>query len=66
MGFNKRFLSQKGILNNLDNIMKYLDADAVYLTDEFSRNVYKIYNSGGSEIEVRKKIEELLSEEKKY
>ena len=60
MGFNKRFLSQKGILNNLDNIMKYLDADAVYLTDEFSRNVYKIYNSAGSETEVRKKIEQLF------
>ena len=47
MGFNKRFLKKEGILHNLENIMDYLDADAVYLTDEFSRDVYRMFNSGG-------------------
>lgn len=28
--------------------MEYLDADAVFTTDEFSRAVYRLYNSGES------------------
>ena len=52
MGFNKRFLRKEGILLNVDNIMKYLDSDAVYLTDEFSREVYKLFNEGKTEEEI--------------
>lgn len=52
MGFNKRFLKKEGILLNLENIMDYLDADAVYLTDEFSREVYKMFNSGKTKEEI--------------
>lgn len=52
MGFNKRILKKEYILNNLDNIMKYLDADAVICTDEFSRNVYRLFNKGKSEEEI--------------
>lgn len=52
MGFNKRTISKKHILNNLDNIMKYLDADAVFTTDEFSLNVYRLFNQGKSEEEI--------------
>ena len=52
MGFNKRTISKKHILNNLDNIMNYLDADAVFTTDEFSLNVYRLFNQGKSEEEI--------------
>ncbi len=52
MGFNKRFLKKEGILLNLENIMDYLDADAVYLTDDFSREVYKMFNSGKTKEEI--------------
>ena len=52
MGFNKRTISKKHILNNVDNIMNYLDADAVFTTDEFSLNVYRLFNQGKSEEEI--------------
>ena len=29
--------------------MEYLDADAVFTTDEFSRAVYRLFNSGENE-----------------
>ena len=52
MGFNKRFLKKENILYHLTDIMNYLDADAVLCTDEFSRNVYRMFNEGknGEEI----------------
>jgi cytochrome c-type biogenesis protein CcmH/NrfF len=46
MGFTKRFLKKEHILNHLENIMNYLDADAVMCTDDFSRDVYRMYNQG--------------------
>jgi len=52
MGFNKRFLSKKHIIQNIDWIMKYLDADAVFTTDEFSREVYRMFNQGKTEEEI--------------
>ena len=52
MGFNKRTISKKHILNNVDNIMNYLDADAVFTTDELSLNVYRLFNQGKSEEEI--------------
>ena len=52
MGFNKRFLCKENILKNLDNIMKYLDADAVLTTDEFSRDVYRLFNQGKSKEQI--------------
>ena len=58
MGFNKRFLRKEGILLNVDNIMAYLDADAVISTDEFSHNVYKIFNEGKTKEEIIKYINE--------
>jgi cytochrome c-type biogenesis protein CcmH/NrfF len=32
--------------------MKYLDADAVYTTDDFSREVYRLFNQGKTEEEI--------------
>ena len=52
MGFNKRTISKKHILDNVDNIMNSLDADAVFTTDEFSLNVYRLFNQGKSEEEI--------------
>jgi hypothetical protein len=52
MGFNKRTISKKHILINMDKIMNYLDADAVFTTDEFSLNVYRMFNQGKSEEEI--------------
>jgi len=56
MGFNKRFLKKENILIHLNDIMTYLDADAVMSTDEFSRNVYRMFNEGKSEEEILKYI----------
>ena len=52
MGFNKRFLSKKNIIQNLDRIMDYLDVDAVFTTDEFSREVYRLFNQGKTKEEI--------------
>jgi len=62
MGFNKRIFSREGILKNLDNIMRYLDSDAAYLTDDFSVTIYRMFNDGKTEEEILKKIKELNKE----
>lgn len=46
MGFNKRILKKENILRNLENIMNYLNADAIICTDDFSRKVYRLYSEG--------------------
>ena len=58
MGFNKRVLKKENILRNLNNIMTYLDADAIICTDEFSRNVYRVFNEVQTKEEVIKYINE--------
>ena len=63
MGFNKRFLKKDGILLNIENIMDYLDVDAVYLTDEFSRDVYRMFNSGKTKEEIINFIEEFKNDD---
>ena len=63
MGFNKRVLKKEGILLNLENIMNYLDSDAVYLTDEFSREVYRMFNSGKSKEEIINKIKQIKNDD---
>jgi hypothetical protein len=52
MGFNKRFLKKENILINLNNLIKYLDADVVICTDDFSRQVYRLFNEGKSKEEI--------------
>ena len=62
MGFNKRIFSREGIIKNLDNIMRYLDSDAAYLTDDFSVTIYRMFNDGKTEEEILEKIKELNKE----
>ncbi len=52
MGFNKRILKKENILNNLENLMTYLDADAIICTDDFSRKVYRLFNEGFTKEEI--------------
>lgn len=52
MGFNKRFLKKENIIININNIMTYLNADAIICTDEFSKNVYDKYKDGQSKEEL--------------
>ena len=52
MGFSKRFLKKENILNNLENLMKYLDADAIICTDDFSRKIYRMYSEGFTKEEI--------------
>ena len=52
MGFNKRVLKKENILNNLENLMTYLDADAIICTDDFSRKVYRLFNEGFTKEEI--------------
>ena len=52
MGFNKRYLSKDHIILNLDRIMEYLDADAIFTTDEFSKEVYRLFSQGKTREEI--------------
>lgn len=58
MGFNKRILRKENIVSNIDNLANYLgNADAVFLTDEFSKEVYNMFTNNVSEEELIKYIE---------
>ena len=52
MGFNKRILKKENILKNLENLMTYLDADAIICTDDFSRKIYRLYSEGFTKEEI--------------
>jgi hypothetical protein len=56
MGFNKRILKKDNIINNIDNLSRYLFADAIIINDDFSREVYKMYCEGKTEDEIIKYI----------
>jgi hypothetical protein len=59
MGFNKRILKKENILKNLPNIMVYLDADAIICTDDFSREVYRLFRDGLSKEEILNEINKI-------
>ena len=52
MGFNKRFLKKENIILHLNDLMSYLNADAIICTDDFSRKVYRMYAEGFSKEEI--------------
>lgn len=63
MGFNKRILKKDNIIHHKDNIIRYLNVDALYITDDFSNEVYKLYKEGKSEEEIIKYINENENED---
>jgi len=63
MGFHKRILAKKNIIYQKDNIFEYLNADAFYITDDFSYKVYRLYIEGKSEEEIIKFINENENED---
>lgn len=63
MGFHKRFLSKKGILLHTHHIIEYLSADALYITDDFSYQVYRLYSEGKGEEEIINYINENKNED---
>jgi hypothetical protein len=52
MSFNKRILEKENILIHLNDIMTYLNADAIICTDDFSRKVYRMYTEGFTKEEI--------------
>ncbi len=53
MGFNKRLLKKENIINNINNLSNYLSKpDAIITTDEFSREVYRMFSNNVSEEEI--------------
>ena len=52
MGFNKRVLKKDNIIKNIDILPIYLSADAIITTDDFSREVYRMFNQGKTEEEI--------------
>jgi hypothetical protein len=58
MGFNKRIFTKEHILKNVNKIDVYLNVDAAFLRDEFSREVYRLFNEGKTKEELIKYINE--------
>jgi hypothetical protein len=58
MGFNKRVLKKENVLHHLDGIMEYLSVDAIFCTDNFSREVCNLYNEGKTKEEIMNYINE--------
>lgn len=58
MGFNKRFFTKENIMRNMNNIEKYLSVDAAFLMDDFSKDLYKLFNEGKTKEELIKYINE--------
>jgi hypothetical protein len=53
MSFNKRILCKENILNNIDNLSGYLgNPDAVFMTDDFSKEVFHMFTEGKTEEEI--------------
>jgi hypothetical protein len=59
MSFNKRILKKENILKNTHDLMRYLDADAVICTDDFSRKVYRMFTEGFTEEEIMSVINKM-------
>lgn len=58
MGFNKRIFTKENIIKNINYLDKYLNVDAAYIKDEFSREVLRLFNEGKSKEEIIEYINE--------
>lgn len=53
MSFNKRYLNKDNIVNNIDNLSNFLGKpDAIFLTDKFSEEVYRMFTNDVPEEEI--------------
>lgn len=59
MGFTKRFLKKENILVNLHNIENYFNADAIICTDDFSVQIFKMYEKGEKKENIIKYINKI-------
>jgi|688.fasta_scaffold828458_2 hypothetical protein len=62
MGFTKRFLSREVIINHFNfnkSLKELFEVDSLIFTDNFSFNVFELYNEGMDGIELQEKILEL-------
>jgi len=65
MGFNKRFVEKETIelyLKKNKSLSNLFKADALIFMDKVSSKVYEMYCSGTSDIEIKNKWKEILSE----
>lgn len=58
MGFNKRVFKKENILRHINDIERYLNVDAAFLDDDFSREVYQMYGEGKTKEELINYINE--------
>jgi hypothetical protein len=58
MGFNKRILKKENIILNIDNLERYLSADAIIISDDFSGEVFDMFCKGINVEEIIKYIKE--------
>jgi len=58
MGFNKRILRKENIILNIDNLERYLSADAIIISDDFSGKVFDMFCNGVNVEEIIKYIKE--------
>jgi hypothetical protein len=56
MAFNKRIIKKNNIINNIDRLDEYLNADSLIISDDFSENVVNLYNEGKSLNEIKEYI----------
>jgi len=62
MGFNKRFVDMKIVkmyLNKGDGMDKLFKADAFIFLDKGASEIYKMYEKGATEEEIKLKVEEI-------
>lgn len=58
MSFNKRYLSESGIRDNINDLSSYIgNPDAIITTDDFSSKVYRMFSGGVSDEEIINYIE---------
>lgn len=60
MSFNKRYLSESGIRDNINDLSSYIgNPDAIITTDDFSREVYRMFSEDVSDEEIIKYIKNM-------
>lgn len=62
MSFNKRYLSESGIRDNINDLSTYIGSpDAIITTDDFSSEVYRMFSEDVSDEEIKKYIQNMVN-----